>query len=84
MLYALQSTLVKKLVTRKGDPAAVPNAIRFIGYTGVYTMLFMWPVIIILHYTKLEVFELPSLSEYSAVIELVALVSVMYIPHVDT
>ena len=81
MLYALQSTLVKKLVTRKGDPAAVPNAIRFIGYTGIYTMLFMWPVIIILHYTKLEVFELPSLSEYA---KLVALVSIMYIPHTDT
>ena len=58
--YALVETLYKKFATVRNDPAALFNGLRLTGYLGVHTVLWMWPPLIILHYTKLEVFEWPT------------------------
>jgi hypothetical protein len=38
------------------------NMPMFFGYVGLFNMLILWPVIIVLHYTGIEPFELPSLQ----------------------
>ena len=60
--YALTKTLYKKFATVKGDPAALCNGVRMVGYFGVHSLLWMWPPLIILHYTGVEVFEWPSVD----------------------
>ena len=58
--YALLETLFKKFATVEDDPAALFNGVRLVGYYGVHTLLWMWPPLILLHFTKIEVFEWPS------------------------
>ena len=60
--YAMLETGFKKFATAKDDPAALCNGVRLVGYYGVHTLLWMWPPLILLHYTKIEVFELPSVE----------------------
>ena len=61
-LYALFEVLYKRLATRKDDTAPVMNGVRFLGYMGVHTLLWFWPLLIVFHFTGVEVFELPSLD----------------------
>ena len=60
LTYALLETTYKRFATVKDDPAALCNGVRMVGYFGVHTLFWMWPPLIILHYTKVEVFEWPS------------------------
>ena len=60
LTYALMETTYKRFATAKDDPAALCNGVRFVGYFGVHTLLWMWPPLILLHYTKVEVFEWPT------------------------
>ena len=60
--YALLETCFKKFATASDDPAALCNGVRIVGYYGVHTLFWMWPPLILLHYTKIEVFEWPSLD----------------------
>ena len=46
----------------KGDPAALCNSVRMVGYFGVHTLLWMWPPLIALHYSGLERFSWPTLD----------------------
>ena len=62
ILYALFEVLYKKLATKKDDTAPVMNGVRFLGYMGVHTLLWLWPLLIVFHFTGVEVFELPSLD----------------------
>lgn len=54
----------KKFATKPDDPAAVTNGIRGVGYFGVHTLFWFWPLLVVLHFTGLEPFELPSLSVF--------------------
>ena len=62
ILYALFEVLYKRLATRKDDTAPVMNGVRFLAYMGVHTLLWLWPLLIVFHFTGVEVFELPSLD----------------------
>ena len=62
VLYALFEVLYKKLATKKDDTAPVTNGLRFLGYMGVHTLLWLWPLLIVFHFTGVEVFELPTLD----------------------
>ena len=53
-------TTYKRFATAKDDTAALCNGIRVVGYFGVHSMFWMWPPLIILNYTKVEVFEWPT------------------------
>lgn len=55
-LYGCYSTYIKKVVG-EGDDELVSGSVMF-GFTGIYSALFFWPGIVILHYWK----ELPSIS----------------------
>ena len=60
LTYALMETTYKRFATVKGDPAALCNGVRMVGYFGVHTLLWMWPPLIVLHYSGIEHFEWPT------------------------
>ncbi len=55
--------IFKKFFSRADDPAPIHNGVRGVGYLGVHTLLWVWPVLIILHYSGGEPFELPDLPQ---------------------
>ncbi|KAI9801537.1 MAG: hypothetical protein M1825_003216 [Sarcosagium campestre] len=55
VMYGIYTVLMKK---RIGDEGRVSMPI-FFGLVGLFNVLFLWPGFIILHYTKVEPFELP-------------------------
>ena len=63
MLYAVFEVSYKKYGTVKNDPAAVINGARMLGYIGVHTLFWMWPPLIIFHYSGIERFEVPTGGE---------------------
>ncbi len=68
VLYAIMETSYKKFCTKPHDPAAVQNSVRVLGYMGVHTALWMWPFILIFHYTNIEPFELPDLPTFELLV----------------
>ncbi|XP_061432332.1 solute carrier family 35 member F5 isoform X1 [Lethenteron reissneri] len=55
-LYAVYVVILKRRVERE-DKVDLP---MFLGFLGLFCMLFFWPAFFLLHYTGLEPFELPS------------------------
>ena len=60
--YAVYQPFFKKFGAREDDTAPVFNGFRMIGYIGVQTLLLYWPVLVIAHFTGIEMFELPTLK----------------------
>ncbi|KDN46190.1 hypothetical protein RSAG8_04417, partial [Rhizoctonia solani AG-8 WAC10335] len=56
LFYALYVVLLK---VRIGDESRI-NMQLFFGFVGIFNILGFWPVGVLLHYTKIEVFEPPS------------------------
>ena len=51
----------KKFATKPDDTAPVQNGIRAVGYIGVHTLLWVWP----LHFAGFEKFEMPDLPTFT-------------------
>ena len=68
ILYAMMEVGYKKYATRPDDPAPVQNGIRGLGYIGVHTLLWVWPLLVVLHFTGLERFELPDLPTFKSLL----------------
>ena len=64
ILYASYETVYKKFGTRSDDSAPVWNGVRVIGYVGVHTMAYYWPILIIVHFMGVEKFRFPTLDEF--------------------
>ena len=62
VFYSMMEVGYKKFATREDDTAPIQNSIRGLGYMGVHTLFFMWPLLVILHFTGLETFEFPNLE----------------------
>ncbi|CDO92068.1 unnamed protein product [Kluyveromyces dobzhanskii CBS 2104] len=56
LFYGVYSTLLKLKVQ---DESRI-NMKIFFGFVGLFTLVFLWPALIILHFTGKETFELPS------------------------
>ncbi|KAH7339526.1 hypothetical protein B0J17DRAFT_655521 [Rhizoctonia solani] len=56
LFYALYVVLLK---VRIGDESRI-NMQLFFGFVGIFNILGFWPMGVLLHYTKIEVFEPPS------------------------
>ena len=54
----------KKFFSHDEDTAPVQNGVRAVGYMGVHTLFWMWPILIILHFSGGEPFELPDLHTF--------------------
>ncbi|KAI5816309.1 hypothetical protein BZA77DRAFT_62499 [Pyronema omphalodes] len=62
--YATYITLLK---LRIGSESRI-NMQLFFGFVGLFNVLFLWPLLIILHFTGIEPFELPPESRVWAII----------------
>ncbi|CEL60990.1 putative vacuolar membrane protein YML018C OS=Saccharomyces cerevisiae (strain ATCC 204508 / S288c) GN=YML018C PE=1 SV=1 [Rhizoctonia solani AG-1 IB] len=59
LFYALYVVLLK---VRIGDESRI-NMQLFFGFVGIFNILGFWPLGVLLHYTRVEIFELPSSSK---------------------
>lgn len=56
LLYGVYSTLLKRRIR---DENRV-NMTMFFGFVGFFTLVFLWPVMVLLHYIGWETFQLPK------------------------
>ena len=68
ILYAFFETGYKKFATKQDDPAPVQNGARVLGYIGIHTLLWTWPILPIFHFTGVERFELPNLNIFKQLV----------------
>jgi solute carrier family 35 protein F5 len=64
VLYGLYAVFLKK---RLGDESRV-DMMLFFGFVGFFNTICLWPFIIVLHYTGLEIFSLPPTREVTTVL----------------
>ncbi|KAG0680819.1 hypothetical protein C6P41_004740 [Kluyveromyces marxianus] len=64
LFYGVYSTLLKLKVQ---DESRI-NMKIFFGFVGLFTLVFLWPVLIVLHFTGNETFELPSTPRVLSII----------------
>ena len=76
--YALFQTLYKKFGTKKNDPAATINGIRFLGYIGVHTVVWLWPPFLVLHFSGFEAFAVPYTMELFGLLVLNAIMDIVF------
>jgi len=58
LVYGIYSTFLKKSIV---DESKI-NIKLFFGFVGLFTLIGLWPIILILHYTGIETIELPPSS----------------------
>ena len=78
LTYAIFETFYKKFGTKKDDPASTLNGLRFLGYIGVHNLLWLWPPIIILHFTGVEPFEIPPSMELFGMLVLNSFLDIVF------
>lgn len=60
LIYGIYTILLKfKIMIKNSTKERILNTHLFFGFVGIYCLLGLWPIIIILHFTKVESFELP-------------------------
>lgn len=61
LVYGIYTILLKHKITKENSTRErILDTHLFFGFVGLYCLLLLWPVIIILHFTKIEVFEIPK------------------------
>ncbi|PSK39928.1 hypothetical protein C7M61_001739 [Candidozyma pseudohaemuli] len=61
LIYGVYTILLKKKITVPDKrKERILNTHLFFGFVGLYCLVFLWPLIIILHFTGLEEFEVPK------------------------
>ncbi|KAI1319923.1 hypothetical protein EDD11_002598 [Mortierella claussenii] len=70
-LYGFEEVVYKKYASPKLKPVMFANTLT--GLMGVVTCTMLWVPIPILHWTGHEIFELPTLSEFSTVLMIATL-----------
>ena len=73
IIYAAYETVFKKYGTRPDDTAPVWNGIRMIGYVGVHTLMYYWPLLIVVHFMGVETFRFPTLIEFRLLVGMTCL-----------
>lgn len=63
LVYGVYTILLKyRIMNKHTKKERHLNTHLFFGCVGLYCLCFLWPIIIILHYTGVEEFEIPSSS----------------------
>ena len=52
------------LVKRKSDTEEKISIPLFFGFVGLWNMLLLWPLLFVLNFSQLEVFELPNRRQF--------------------
>ncbi|CCF59867.1 hypothetical protein KAFR_0I00860 [Kazachstania africana CBS 2517] len=61
-IYGVYSTLFKKLINKK------LNIKLFFGFIGIFSLVTFWPVLLLLHVTKIEILQFPSNTKILSIV----------------
>lgn len=76
LIYGIYTILLKQRITIKNSRRERElNTHLFFGFVGIFCLVFLWPVLIILHYTGYETFELPPTRTIAWILFINALVT---------
>ncbi|XP_030763460.1 solute carrier family 35 member F5-like [Sitophilus oryzae] len=64
-LYASYLVFLKRVIKDKEEKMDVP---LFLGFVGLFNLLFFWPVLFVLHISNIETLELPDKEQLSLLI----------------
>lgn len=61
LIYGIYTILLKhKILSEDSQKERTLNTHLFFGFVGLFCFVFLWPIIVILHFTGFETFEIPS------------------------
>ncbi|RLV94991.1 putative vacuolar membrane protein [Spathaspora sp. JA1] len=64
LIYGIYTILLKhKISIPNSKKEKNLNTHLFFGFVGIFCLVFLWPILILLHFFKVEVFELPPTSD---------------------
>ncbi|ODV69044.1 hypothetical protein HYPBUDRAFT_10452 [Hyphopichia burtonii NRRL Y-1933] len=77
LIYGIYTILLKFKIMVPNNPSLERNLNThlFFGFVGVFCLIFIWPFIIILHFTNLEHFQLPPSSRVVGLILINAVIT---------
>lgn len=76
LIYGIYTILLKHKITNKNSSKErILDTHLFFGFVGLYCLVLLWPVIIILHFTNIEVFEIPRGTHVVALLSMNALIT---------
>lgn len=76
LIYGIYTILLKHKITNKNSSKErILDTHLFFGFVGLYCLVLLWPVIIILHFTNIEVFEIPRGTHVIALLTVNALIT---------
>lgn len=63
LIYGVYTILLKHKITRPDTARErTLNTHLFFGFVGLYCLVLLWPLLVVLHFTGIETFELPKSS----------------------
>lgn len=61
LIYGVYTILLKfKIMIKNSTRERELDTHLFFGFVGIFNAVFLWPILILLHFTNVETFELPS------------------------
>lgn len=76
LIYGIYTILLKHKITKENSTAErVLDTHLFFGFVGLYCLVLLWPVIVILHFTSIEVFEIPRGTHVLALLTMNAFIT---------
>lgn len=76
LIYGVYTILLKHKITRPDSTRErTLDTHLFFGFVGLYCLLLLWPIVIVLHFTGVETFELPKGTRVISLLLLNALIT---------
>lgn len=67
-LYAVYITLIRKKLPDDDERSGSPSMAQFLGFLGLFNLILFFPVALILHFTKLEPFDVLTWQQVGLII----------------
>lgn len=69
IIYGVYTVMLKfKTMLRGLHRERTLNTHLFFGFVGIYCLVFVWPLLVVLHFTKVEPFEMPPTGHVTAML----------------
>ena len=76
LIYGIYTIMIKfKISIKNSRKERTLNTHLFFGFVGVFCLVFLWPILIFLHFTGYETFELPPTSQIQTILLINAVIT---------
>ena len=76
LIYGIYTIMIKfKISIKNSRKERTLNTHLFFGFVGVFCLVFLWPILIFLHFTGYETFELPPTSQIRTILLINAVIT---------